>query len=104
MRSFIDQISQAEKEAETMRRDAVTKAKELVSEAGIKAAESLEKLKEEERTKTKEAVAKAEIDGEAKAAEMMAESARQAESVCLKAEEKLDNAVSYLLNRIQGLA
>ncbi len=104
MRSFIDEISRAEQEAELIRHDAVTKAKEKVSETSIKAAESLEQLKEEERTRTKNAVEKAEFDGEAKEAELLAEYDKQAEAVCIKAEEKLDDAISYLLNRIQGLA
>ena len=104
MRSFIDEISRAEQEAELIRRDAMTRAKEMVSETGVKAAESLERLKEEERARTKSAVEKAEIDGEAKAADLLAGYEKQAEDVCLKAEEKLDDAVAYLLNRIQGLA
>ena len=46
MRSFIEEISVAEQEAEKIRQDAVDKAKEMVSAASLKATETLEHLKE----------------------------------------------------------
>ena len=104
MRSFIEEISVAEQEAEKIRQDAVDKAKEMVSAASLKATETLEHLKETERERTKEALQQAEKDGEAEAVKKKHSYEENAESICREAEKKLDDTVSYLLNKIQGLA
>ncbi len=104
MRSFINEISTAEQEAEKIRQTAVMKAKDMISAAGVEAAESLEKLKEKDHQDLKSALEKAEADGEGEAAGLSAEFERKADQICRKANEKLDDAVTYLLNKIQGLA
>ncbi len=104
MRSFINEISTAEHEAEKIRQNAVMKAKDMISAAGVEAAETLEKLKEKDHQDLKSALEKAEADGETEAARLGAEFEEKADQICRKANEKLDSAVSYLLNKIQGLA
>ena len=104
MRSFINEISTAEQEAERIRQTAVMKAKDMISAAGVEAAETLEKLKEKDHQDLKAALEKAEAEGEAEAVSLGAEFEGKADTICRKANEKLDDAVTYLLNKIQGLA
>ena len=53
MRSIIDEIAQAEAQAEQIRQDAAVSARELLQKARVDAEQGLQSLNDEEREKTR---------------------------------------------------
>ena len=65
MDSMIDKIRAAEQQAEDIRAQAVSDARDMAARAREEAAERLNAAAEDERQKTRDALAKAEEDGKA---------------------------------------
>ena len=95
MDSMIDKIRAAEQQAEDIRAQAVTDARDMAARAREEAAERLAAAAEAERQKTREALAKAEEDGKvlSEAREIVA---REEDA----ARAKLPDAVAYLMERV----
>ncbi len=100
MDSMIDKIRAAEKQAEDIRAQGLTDARDMAARAREEAAERLAAAAEEERQKTREALQKAEEDGKV-LSEQVLDAARQVvarEEAAARA--KLADAVAYLMERV----
>lgn len=100
MDSMIDKIRAAEKQAEDIRAQGLTDARDMAARTREEAAESLAAAAEEERQKTREALQKAEEDGKV-LSEQVLDAARQVvarEEAAARA--KLADAVAYLMERV----
>ena len=71
MDSMIDKIRAAEQQAEDIRAQGLTDARDMGARAREEAAERLAKAAEDERQKTRDALAKAEEDGKALSAQVL---------------------------------
>ncbi len=100
MDSMIDKIRAAEKQAEDIRAQGLTDARDMAARTREEAAERLAAAAEEERQKTREALQKAEEDGKV-LSEQVLDAARQVvarEEAAARA--KLADAVAYLMERV----
>ena len=100
MDSMIDKIRAAEKQAEDIRAQAVTDARDMAARAREEAAERLIAAAEAERQKTREALAKAEEDGKVLARQVLAEAREVVAREEAAARAKLPDAVAYLMERV----
>ena len=100
MDSMIDKIRAAEKQAEDIRAQAVTDARDMGTRAREEAAERLAAAAENERQKTREALAKAEEDGKVLAAKVLSEAREVVAREEAAARAKLPDAVAYLMERV----
>lgn len=100
MDSMIDKIRAAEKQAEDIRAQAVTDARDMGARAREEAAERLAAAAENERQKTREALAKAEEDGKVLAAKVLSEAREVVTREEAAARAKLPDAVAYLMERV----
>ena len=98
--SIIEQITQAEAEAASIKKDAQAKAREAVAQANVQAREAVEKAKELGRDKVRTASQAAEAEGRDTAKKIRNENAKRADTQCEAASEKLPKAVDYILERI----
>ena len=104
MRSVIEEIAQAEQQAEEIRQSAAVQARELTQKARQDAVESLAKLESDERVALASALETAKQQGEQISGELLKQMEREADAVCKAASAKLDQAVSYLLNKVTKTA
>ena len=100
MDSMIDKIRAAEKQAEDIRAQAVTDARDMGARAREEAAERLAAAAESERQKTREALTKAEEDGKVLSEQVLSESRAIVAREEAAARAKLGEAVAYLMERI----
>lgn len=100
MDSMIDKIRAAEKQAEDIRAQAVTDARDIGARAREEVAERLAAAAENERQKTREALAKAEEDGKVLAAKVLSEAREVVAREEAAARAKLPDAVAYLMERV----
>ena len=100
MDSMIDKIRAAEQQAEDIRAQAATDARDMATRAREEAAERLIAAAEAERQKTREALAKAEEDGKVLARQVLAEAREVVAREEAAARAKLPNAVAYLMERV----
>ena len=100
MDSMIDKIRAAEKQAEDIRAQAATDARDMAARAREEAAERLIAVAEAERQKTREALTKAEEDGKVLARQVLAEAREVVAREEAAARAKLPDAVAYLMERV----
>ena len=100
MDSMIDKIRAAEKQAEDIRAQAVTDARDMAARAREEAAERLAAAAEAERQKTREALNKAEEDGKVLAQKVLLEAREVVAREENAAHAKLPDAVAYLMERV----
>ncbi len=100
MDSMIDKIRAAEKQAEDIRAQAVTDARDMAARAREETAERLVAAAEAERQKTREALAKAEEDGKVLARQVLLEARETVSREEAAARAKLPEAVAYLMERV----
>ena len=104
MRSVIEEIAQAEQQAEEIRQNAAALARELTQKAKQDAVESLASLESDERAALASALETAKQQGERISKELLADMEQEADAVCNAASAKLDQAVSYLLDKVTRTA
>ena len=104
MRSVIEEIAQAEQQAEEIRQNAAALARELTQKAKQDAVESLASLESDERAALASALETAKQQGERISKELLADMEQEADAVCNAASAKLDQAVSYLLDKVTKTA
>lgn len=104
MRSIIGEIEAAEARAEEIRQSAVGDAREIQAAARDEAEKSLAALDEQERKATAEALEQAQIEGEKLAKQILETMSAEADAVCEQANQKLDAAVRYLIDRVRETA
>ena len=100
MDSMIDKIRAAEQQAEDIRAQGLTDARDMGTRAREEAAERLAKAAEEERQKTRDALVKAEEDGKALSAQVLAAAREVVAREEAAARAKLPDAVAYLMERV----
>ncbi len=100
MRSIIDEIATAEERAEQIRQGAAVGARERISKAREEGEAALANLALEERAKTEAELKLAQKQGEQIAAQELATMAREADALCARAADRVDNAVTYLLDKV----
>lgn len=104
MRSIIEEIAAAEQQAEDIRASAASEGRERIAKANDEAEQAMASLEAAEREAMKAALAQAELGGEAVARDMAAHMEAEAEAQCKAAEQRLPEAVAYLMKRVQKLA
>ena len=104
MHSIINEIAQAEQQADEIRVRAAADAREQIAKANEQAVEALTAFDNAEREKTREALSAAERDGEAEAARMRREMEAEANALCEEASTRIDAAKDYLLQKVQSIA
>ena len=104
MRSIIDEIAQAEAQADQIRQEAAAASRELLLKSRAEAEKALETLETAEREATRLALDKAEQDGKALAETIQKELSDAADAQCETARGRLDNAVNYLMQKVQEIA
>ena len=100
MDSMIDKIRAAEKQAEDIRAQAVTDARDMAARAREEAAERLNAAAEAERQKTREALVKAEEDGKVLSTQVLSKAREAVAREEAAARGNLDKAVAYLMERV----
>lgn len=104
MESIIDRIAAAEAEAEEIRQEAITKAREETLSQKAQADKTLDELERCERENMRTAAFEAEQRGEMLSGKILAEMAGTAENDCAKAEAKLSKAQDYLMEKVLDFA
>lgn len=102
MRSIIDEIAQAEKQADEIRQSAVADGRDRIAAAVEASKRALETLDETERKKTQQALADAEAEGEKMADGMKRTIEQDADALCKNAEAHLDDTVRALMDKVRG--
>jgi len=104
MRSVIEEIALAEQQVEEIRQSAAVQARELTQKAKQDAVEALAKLENEERISLSNALETAKQQGERLSKELLDQMEQESDAVCKTASVKLDQAVSYLLDKVTKTA
>ena len=104
MSTIIDEIAKAETQADEIRVLAAAKAREAVAAAKDEAQQALSQQESKERETTRRMLDEAEKDGTALAGKLTADMEAEADNLCKQAEQKSDQAIEYLLNKVRGLA
>lgn len=100
MRSVIDEIATAEQQAEEIRQNATVQARDLTIQAKEGAQSALAALENQEREALLSAVEAAKLEGERLAETLRTQLEQETDALCACASEKLDQAVSYLLDKV----
>ena len=104
MRSVIEEIAAAEQQAEEIRQNAAVQARELTLKAKEDAQQALSKLESDARNALQAELETAKQQGERLSAGLLAQLEQEADAVCAAANARLDDAVSYLLNKVTKTA
>lgn len=104
MRSVIEEIALAEQQAEEIRQSAAVQARELTQKAKQDAVEALAKLENEERAALSGALETAKQQGERISKDLLDQMEQESDAICKTASAKLDQAVSYLLDKVTKTA
>ena len=100
MDSMIDKIRAAEQQAEDIRAQGLTDARDMGARAREEVAERLAAAAEDERQKTREALLKAEEDGKALSEQVLSKAREVVAQEESAARMNLDKAVAYLMERV----
>ena len=103
MQSIIDEITEAEKQADEIRTLAANQGRDQVAAANEAAVKALDALDAAERDKTRVALEAAEKQGEQSADEMRRRMSQEADKLCADAQAHLTETVSELMNKVRGL-
>ena len=98
--SMLDDIKAAEAAAAQAKKEAALTSRNLLRDAEEAANREAAAMITAARADAKEAVAKAEADAKVKAKELVEERARADRAVAVTAEEKLSDAVVYIVERV----
>ncbi|MBR4909269.1 MAG: hypothetical protein IKZ43_09700 [Acidaminococcaceae bacterium] len=98
--SMLDDIKAAEAAAAQAKKEAALTSRNLLRDAEEAANREAAAMITAARADAKEAVAKAEADAKVKAKELVEERARADRAVAVTAEEKLSDAVAYIVERV----
>jgi len=98
--SMLDEIKQAEAAAAQAKKEAVLTSRNLLRDAEEAANHESAAMITAARAAAKETVAKAEAHARVQAKELVAERARADRAVAAAAEEKLPDAVAYIVERV----
>ena len=98
--SMLDDIKAAEAAAAQAKKEAALTSRNLLRDAEEAANREAAAMITAARAEAKEAVAKAEADAKVKAKELVEERARADRAVAVTAEEKLSDAVAYIVERV----
>jgi colicin import membrane protein len=98
--SMLDDIKAAEAAAAQAKKEAALTSRNLLRDAEEAANREAAAMITEARAAAKETVAKAEADARVKAKELVEERARADRAVAVTAEEKLSDAVAYIVERV----
>ena len=98
--SMLDDIKAAEAAAAQAKKEAALTSRNLLRDAEEAANREAAAMITAARAEAKEAVAKAEADARVKAKELVEERARADRAVAVTAEEKLSDAVAYIVERV----
>ena len=104
MRSVIEEIANAEQQAEEIRQNAALQARERTLQAKEDAQKALSRLEEEARETLQAELDKAKLEGERLSGNMLAQLEREADALCSSANARLDKAVSYLVDKVTKTA
>lgn len=104
MRSIIEEIAHAETEAEAIRQSAAAESRELIQQARADAEQETARLAEQEREKTRTALEKAEEDGKQLAQTIQQDLLAAADAQCANAQQRIDDAIHYLMQKVQEIA
>lgn len=99
MRSIIDEIANAEDQAEQIRQNAALQAREDTAKAREQAQQSLVALTAYERETTERETQQAHSVGEQNAKETLERMEREADELCARANARVERAVVYLVER-----
>lgn len=102
MRSIIDEITSAETQADQIRQDAAAFARDSMTEARAEADENLRKTEAAQREITRTALERAEQEGEELSSQLLTRMNRDADQVCQAAEARMEDAVSYIIERVRS--
>ena len=98
--SMLDEIKAAEAAAAQAKKDAALTSRNLLRDAEEAANREAAAMITEARNAAKETVAKAEAHARVQAKDLVAERARADRAVAAAAEEKLSDAVAYIVERV----
>ena len=98
--SMLDDIKAAEAAAAQAKKEAALTSRNLLRDAEEAANREAAAMITAARADAKEAVARAESDAKVKAKELVEERARADRAVAVAAEEKLSDAVAYIVERV----
>ena len=98
--SMLDDIKAAEAAAAQAKKEAALTSRNLLRDAEEAANREAAAMITAARAEAKEAHAKAEADAKVKAKELVEERARADRAVAVTAEEKLSDAVAYIVERV----
>jgi len=104
MRSVIEEIAAAEQQADEIRQNASVQARELTLKAKEDAQSALSRLESEERENLLAELETAKLEGERLSNEMLTQLKQEADALCVTATGRLDQAVSYLLDKVTKTA
>ena len=104
MRSVIEEIANAEQQAEEIRQNAAIQARERTLQAKEDAQKALSRLEEEARETLQAELDKAKLEGERLSGNMLAQLEQEADALCSNANTRLDKAVSYLVDKVTKTA
>ena len=104
MRSVIEEIANAEQQAEEIRQNAALQARERTLQAKEDAQKALSRLESEARETLQAEQEKAKLEGERLSSDMLAQLEQEADALCANANTRLDKAVSYLVDKVTKTA
>ena len=104
MRSVIEEIANAEQQAEEIRQNAALQARERTLQAKEDAQKALSQLESEARETLQAEQEKAKLEGERLSSDMLAQLEQEADALCANATTRLDKAVSYLVDKVTKTA
>lgn len=104
MRSIIEEIANAETQANDIRQGAVAEARELIQTTKSELEQAQAALELQERDATRAKLAEAEQAGKTLAEDMLRELGESADAQCRTARDRLDEAAAYLLKKVQEIA
>lgn len=104
MRSIIEEIANAETQADSIRQSAVAESRELIQRTKSELEQAYTALEQQERETTRNSLVEAEQRGKALAEDILRELGDSADTQCIDARARLDAAGAYLLGKVQEIA
>ena len=104
MRSVIEEIAQAEQRAEDIRTAAAADARESIQKAREDAQLALARMEEQAYDTAQRELEAARIEGERLSAEIRQRMEREANELCARANTRLKQAISYLVDKVSKTA
>lgn len=100
MRSVIDEIAAAEQHADEIRLSAASGARETIAKAREDAQTALAQLEETERETTRTELELARQEGEHLSKQQLKKMELEADELCARAQERIGEAVRYLVDKV----